>query len=135
MEYFEKAFGSEFEPHLDKDAAIKFILNSLLMDDEVNRLIELLDTTLQIGCLEGEPGWELERLEDKDRGLSGYSEWPSWAYYRASVEPDSFQLTYPEAFYNTKDFTSFVNQALAGYLNEHPEKQAEIEVLERLIAI
>jgi len=135
MEYYEKAFGSVFEPHQDKNAAIKFILNSLLMNGEVNRLIELLDLTLHIGCLEGEPGWELERLEDKDRSLPGYSEWPIWAYYRAAVEPDSFQLAYPEAYYNTKDFISFVNQALTGYSKEHPEKQSEIKVLEQLIAI
>lgn len=134
MDLFNKAFGNEFEPHLDKDAAIKFILNCLLMGHELDRLIELLDTSLEIGCIEGEPGWELERVEDKDRNLPGYSNWPEWAYYRAAVDPDSYQLSYPEAYYGTAEFMSFLKKALDAYLEQYPGKSGELEKLLHLIA-
>ncbi|MCL7422932.1 MAG: hypothetical protein M8364_18740 [Methylobacter sp.] len=133
MNLFLKAFGSEFEPHLDKDAAIKFILNTLLMDRDIERLIELLDISQNVGGIEGEPGWELERVEDKDRSLPGYSEWPNWAYFRAAVDPDFYELSHPEAYYTTEDFLRFVNLAVAAYLETYPEERNRLEDLIALL--
>lgn len=123
MDLFEETFGSEFEPHLDENAAIKFILNSLMMDKTLDRLIEIFDLSLNIGCIEGEPGWELERIEDKDRKLSGYSEWPDWAMYRVAVEPESYQLKYPEIYYRSDEFMAFVEKSLKVFSNKYPEKR------------
>lgn len=129
MNLFLKAFGSKFEPHLDKDATIKFILNTLLMDRDIDRLIELLDISQNVGGIEGEPSWELEQAEDKDRSLPGYSEWSNWAYFRATVDPDFYELSHPEAYYTTEDFLRFVNLAVAAHLETYPEERNRLAAL------
>ena len=116
---FNKAFNCEFEPHKDKDAAVKFILNTLVMDESMDRLVELLDLSQQVGCIEGEPGWELERVEDKDRELAGYAAWPRWAYFRAYVDPNYFELAEPESYYTVEDFKGFLCQAVNTCIDEN----------------
>ncbi|PCM44849.1 hypothetical protein [Marinobacter sp. ANT_B65] len=112
MDFFEKAFNCKFEPNKDKDAAIKFILNILIVNGSVDQLVSLLDLSQKVGCIEGDPGWELERIEDKDRELPGYAEWPSWAYFRAYVDPSCFELAVPESYYDSEDFKVFLRQAI-----------------------
>lgn len=133
MDLLKKAFGGKFEPHSDKDAAIKFILNILMMDKGMDRLIELLDASQEVGCIEGEPGWELERVEENDRGLVGYSDWPRWAYFRAFVDPDSYELITPEAYYTAEDFKSIASQAVNAYLSVHTEERGKLDALVGLI--
>jgi hypothetical protein len=133
MDLFQKAFGEKFEPHLDKDAAIKFILNILMMDKGMDRLLELIDVSQEVGCIEGEPGWELERVEENDRGLVGYSDWPRWACFRVFVDPDSYELVNPEAYYTAEDFKSFASQAVNTYLTVYAEERAKFEGLVSLI--
>lgn len=133
MDLFQKAFGGEFEPHLDKDGAIKFILNSLMMDKGMDRLFELLDVSQQVGCIEGEPGWEFERVEDGDRGLVGYSLWPHWASFRAFVDPESYELVAPEAYYTAEVFKGFASQAVDAYLSVHAGERGKLENVAGLI--
>lgn len=112
MDVFEKVFGCEMQPHRDEHTAIKLILSSLIMDKSVDRLIELLDPSYEVGCLEGEPGWELERIEKQDRARPAYQVWPDWADYRAYVDPELYELSTPEAYYKSTDFRSYLKQAM-----------------------
>jgi hypothetical protein len=132
MDFFNEAFGG-FQPHSDKDAAIKFALNSLLMDAKLVRLVDLIDSSTNVGCIEGEPGWELEHLEDSDRSLSGYLAWPHWAHYRAAVDPECYQLTYPEIFLDRGQFVFYVEKAVAAFLARFPQEKGTLNKLVALI--
>lgn len=133
MDLFEHAFGGEFEPHLDKDAALKLILHCLFIDRELERLTTLLDQTLNIGGLEGQPRWELARIEDQDRRLPGYSEWPKWACYRANVRPDEYPLSYPTAYYKAEEFSDFVTKVHTAYCARYPDQSHTLKKLLSLL--
>ena len=132
MDFFKDAFDG-FQPYLDEDAAIKFALNSLLMDRKLFRLVALVNKSSDVGCIEGDPGWELESIDESDRQLSGYSSWPEWASYRAAVDSDCFQLAHPEVYLKELEFKSYVKKALDAYLERNPDSRDELDELNRLI--
>jgi hypothetical protein len=132
VDFFNEAFGG-FRPHLDKDAAIKFALNSLLMDGKLIRLIDLIDSSTNVGCIEGDPGWELERLEESDRDLPGYLSWPDWACYRAAVDPECYQLAYPEIFLDRDQFFGYIERAVVAFLEKFPQEKESLNKLVDLI--
>jgi hypothetical protein len=98
VDYFAQAFGG-FDPSRDPDAALKFVLNAIMMHDRLDGLSSILTDGHEIGALEGEPGWTLER---RDSGLAGessaYRNWPPGARFRAYVDPNQFHLGHSEAF-------------------------------------
>lgn len=77
------------------------------------------------GGITGDPGWLLER-RDNGAGPVGYEGWPPGAAYRAAVDGDAYALKYPEAYYGKSEFSRFVGQALAAYLERNPERRSEL---------
>jgi hypothetical protein len=65
VDYFAKAFGG-FDPSGDPDAALKFVLNAILMDNRLDELSSIVTDGHEIGALEGEPGWTLERRDGRN---------------------------------------------------------------------
>ena len=53
MDYLKAAFGG-FAPHRDEDAAVKFVLNVVLMDNRVQELVELVVDGSPFGGIEGD---------------------------------------------------------------------------------
>lgn len=132
MDFFKEAFDG-FRPHLDEDAAIKFSLNVLLMEGRLKRLVDLISQSSNVGCIEGDPGWEIEHIINSDRGLPGYASWPEWASYRAAVDTDCYQLAYPEVYLSENDFFSYVEKAIKAYLEKHPHHLDDLNDLIKLI--
>lgn len=119
MDYLQQAFGG-LDPQTDQDAAVKFALNAILMDARLHELSCLLIDGHDIGGIEGEPGWIIER---RDTGPSGelpyYSEWPMNARFHVHVEPAAFELAYPDVFMEGHDFGRYVGKAMDTYLMEN----------------
>ena len=120
MDYLQQAFGG-LNPQTDQDAAVKLALDVIFMDNRLNELSCLLTDGHDIGGVEGEPGWLIER---RDMGPAGelpyYAEWPGKARFRAHVEPTSFELAYPDMFMEAGDFRRYVAKAIDAYLVENP---------------
>ena len=128
-DYYQEAFGG-FEQYEDPDAAVKFCLNIIAMGHAFSRLIRLLDESTNVGGISGVPGWLLERRNEGD--TRGYEHWPSGALFRASVDPDDYELGFPEGFYTAPAFAGFVHAILRAYVARHPDRAAEAE---RVIAL
>ncbi|MDO9404668.1 MAG: hypothetical protein Q7T87_11615 [Polaromonas sp.] len=119
MDYFQQAFGG-LNPQTDQDAAVKFALNAILMDARLHELSCLLIDGHDIGGIEGEPGWIIERRDTGPTGeLPYYSEWPMSARFHVRVEPAEFQLAYPDMFMEARDFHRYVGRAMDTYLTEN----------------
>ena len=116
MDYFFEAFG-RFDPQNDPDAAVKFVLNNILMDNRLTELSYLLTDGHEIGGIEGEPGWGVER---RDAGASGaiYGDvdWPAGTTFHAYVDEDSFTLGFPEQYLKADQFRNYVRQAMTAYV-------------------
>ncbi len=119
MDYLQQAFGG-LNPQVDTDAAVKFALNAILLDVRLQELSCLLIDGHDIGGVEGEPGWIIER---RDTGPVGerqyYSEWPMNARFHVHVEPTAFELAYPDMFMEAHDFHRYVGRAMDAYLTEN----------------
>ena len=116
MDYFKAAFGG-FAPHRDEDAAVKFALNVVLMDNRVQELAELVVDGSQPGGMEGEPGWILERRDVSDEGNeAAYPAWPADARFKATVDVDAYELQYPEYFMNREVFMKYLVPAIDAYV-------------------
>ena len=113
MDYFLMEHGG-FQPQSDQHAAVKFSLQSILTNHRLDELSNLLPEGGKIGQLEGDPGWSLERRDSFD--LQGFERWPVKADFRAYVFPESFQLAYPEKFYDRATFEAFIILAINSYL-------------------
>jgi hypothetical protein len=122
MDYLQEAFGG-FNPQADQDAAVKFALNIILMDERLNELSKLLTDGHKIGGVAGEPGWIIER---RDTGPSGdhsfYADWPKNTHFHAHVEPSAFELAYPDMFMEVEAFHSYVSKAIEAYVAKNPSK-------------
>ena len=129
MDFFSEAFGG-FDPISDKDAAMKFCLNAVLMDRRFVDLDRLLPDVSNVGDIEGEPGWIIERRNEGD--TLGYDGWPQPSRFRAFVEPDSYELAFPEFFYDRSAFISLVSSAVRAYCDRHPERGDVASILKRL---
>ena len=122
MDYFNDAFG-DFNPQGDPKVAVKFVLNSILMDDRLNELTCLLTDGHDIGGVEGEPGWIVERRDKGPSGdMPGYVDWPAGANFHVYVDRNSFELAYPEQFMKNDEFHSYVHKAIDAYIVKNPAK-------------
>lgn len=115
MDYLQQAFGG-LNPQTDKDAAVKIALNAILMDGRLHELSCLLINGHDIGGVEGEPGWIIER---RDTGPSGeipyYAEWPINTCFHVHVESKVFELGYPDMFMDDHEFRRYVGRAMVAY--------------------
>jgi len=126
MDYFNEAFGG-FYPDKDKDAALKFSLCILALDNRMEELLQLVQGVSNIGGIEGEPGWIIERREDGD--IIGYEKWPDNARFRAYVAPDGYMLSYPEFFADQRIFFQYVRMLIEAYRQYHSE---DAEITDRI---
>ncbi len=133
MSYIKEAFGG-LNPQTDRDAAVKFSLDSVLLDARLEELRDLLTEGSDLGGVEGEPGWTLER-RDKNNKSAGYVGWPPQARYRAFVDPAAYRLRFPERFYDAAGFHAYVRSALAAYSARHPEAKATISQILSLLSV
>lgn len=117
MDYLQQAFG-DLNPQTDQDAAVKFALNVILMDERLRELSYLLIDGHDIGGVEGEPGWMIERRNTGPAGeFPYYSEWPMNARFHVHVEPSAFELACPDMFMAAHDFYRYVGRAMDAYLS------------------
>jgi hypothetical protein len=131
-DYLNDAFGG-FNPLKDQDAALKFCLNALLMENRIEDINFLLPDFSEVGGFEGEPGWIVERRNTCE--IYGYENWPTFARFRAFVDPNSFELTYPEFYCDRPTFISFVRKAIRAYSWRNPVCTIEVtEILKTLSA-
>lgn len=122
MDYLQQVFGG-LNPQSDPDAAVKVALDVIFADNRLNELSCLLTEGNDIGGVEGEPGWLIER---RDMGPAGelpyYAGWPRNARFHVHVEPTEFELAYSDMFMTAGDFGSYVEKAVDAYLVENPTK-------------
>lgn len=106
-----------FQPQRDPHAAVKFALREILSDNRVAELAWVAEDGHEVGGAGGEPGWLIERRDSAvAEGATGYEEWPHWASFRASVDPDSFLLAYPEQFMTGEYFYGYLCEVLESYI-------------------
>ncbi|WP_263262287.1 hypothetical protein [Pseudomonas sp. RIT-PI-S] len=120
MNYLIKAFGT-FNPQADEDAAIKFIINIILMDHRTKTLAELISDENRIGGMEGDPGWLLERRDLVDIGdEKKYPRWPADACFYAVVDEQGYELGHPEIYMTREIFMNYVRTSMAAYIEVNP---------------
>jgi hypothetical protein len=123
MSYFKSAFGG-FDPHNDRDAAIKFVLNVILMDKNFAFLAHVIPENSSIGKIGGEPGWTLER-RDWPHLPGAYSQWPDGSRFRAYVDPEDYELAHPECFLDKAGFYRYALAAIHAYLERNPSEASD----------
>ena len=129
MDYFKAAFG-DFAPHRDEDAAVKFALNVVLIDNRVQELAALVIDGNQLGGMEGEPGWMLERRDVSDEGNeAAYPGWPEGARFMASVDKDAYRLQHPQYFMNRNAFLKYLVPAIDAYVAADPSRATDPAVV------
>lgn len=121
MEYFNTAFGG-FAPLKDKDGAVKFALNAILMDNRVQELSQLVVDGNPLGGIEGEPGWILERRDVADDNKVAYANWPKGARFMASVEEEAFRLQHSRCFMSRDAFIKYLTPAIDAYISADPSR-------------
>lgn len=131
MDYFNEAFG-DFHPDRDKDAAVKFSLCVLALENRMPELLRLIEGGTNFGGVEGDPGWMIERREVGD--TIGYEGWPDDGQFRAYVDPDGYSLSYPEFFMDQRKFFQYVGALVGVYGRRHPESSEVIRRIEEVIA-
>jgi hypothetical protein len=130
MSLFTDAFGI-FEPHRDKDAGGKLVLESLFTTNRLDDLAEMLTSGSRLGGLGGEPGWTLER-RDEGNSAPGYASWPEGARYRTFVDPEAFALATPERYYARDEFHQLVKTILNAYTPSGAAKAVTGKILRLL---
>jgi len=130
-DYAPDAFGGFF-PQSDEHSAAKFALNLLAMDDRIEDLVMLLTEDDPVGALGGEPCWELERHDDGNLAI-GYANWPRGAKYRAWVQPEAYDLAYPERFYSKAEFHQLVRAILDAYVARNPHEAGTVAKVAALL--
>jgi len=118
VDFLGEAFGG-FNPQSDKDAALKFSLDVLLLDNRSLDLLEIVKGGNRFGGVEGVPGWTIERREHGE--VLGYENWPEGARFRAYVDPTAYALAYTEFYADTPMFMRYVRAIVAVYEKHHPE--------------
>jgi len=130
-DYTPDAFGGFF-PQSDEHAAAKFALNELAMDDRIDDLVELLTEGDPVGALGGEPCWQLDRRDDGDTAID-YDTWPRGAKYRAWVDPEAYDLAYPERYYSKVEFHQLVRAIIDAYLARNPRQAEQVAKVAALL--
>lgn len=131
MDYSKEAFG-EFQPESDKDAAIKFSLCVLVLDNRIDELLRLVEGGDNFGGVEGEPGWVIERREEGEH--VGFEDWPEGAMFSAYVNPDSYLLAYPVFYADRRTFFQYVKAVVGAYKRHSSEKAETIKRIEEIVA-
>lgn len=130
-DYFQAAFGA-FDPQHDQNAAAKFVLNILMMDDRLDELGDVLTDGHAIGALEGDPGWIVERRDSGPSGdMPGYENWPKGANFRFYVDPSEFELAHPEVFLGAREVCNYLCKILDAYLSVKPMNTLAVQRLRR----
>lgn len=112
IDCYRQAFGL-LDPHHDRDVSAKFALSVLVMDECFDELADLITDGNDVGALEGEPGWIIERRDSGPSGqMPGYADWPDGKAFRAFVDPAAFALAYPEVFLDTATFRGYVRRLM-----------------------
>ena len=119
VDYYQSAFGG-FSPQKDEDAAVKFILHCILVADSFEVLPHLIEENHQIGAIEGDPGWRLERRDECNESNPAFFDWPAGSRFCARVEPDAYELAYPRYFMNRPQFMTYLRSALKAYVDANP---------------
>ncbi|MEH6461362.1 hypothetical protein [Chitinimonas sp. JJ19] len=128
-DYFKTAFGG-FAPHRDEDAAVKFALNVVLLDNRLDELVEVVVDGSQLGGIEGDPGWMLERRDVADEGNeAAYPGWPVGARFKASVDEDAYRLQHPEYFMSYEGFMKYLALAIDAYVAADPARKTTPSVV------
>ncbi|HDR9491700.1 hypothetical protein [Burkholderia stabilis] len=130
MDYFNEAFGG-FNPESDRDAALKFSLCVLVLDSRMQELLQLIEGGNDIGGVEGDPGWIIER---RDEG-GGYEGWSNGAEFRAFVDPNEYSLSHPEFFVDRRTFIQYVVALMKVYRRRHHDETDVIRRIAELIGI
>lgn len=130
MDYFNEAFGG-FNPESDRDAALKFSLCVLVLDSRMQELLQLIEGGNDIGGVEGDPGWIIER---RDEG-GGYEGWSNGAEFRAFVDPNEYSLSHPEFFVDRRIFIQYVVALMKVYRRRHHDETDVIRRIAELIGI
>jgi hypothetical protein len=112
-DYLREAFGS-FDAEKDKDAALKFALYIMVLDDRIDRLLNLMAPKIRAASIGGDPGWEIERREITD--LEGYEDWPEGATVHASVDPRGYELAHPDFYCDHLTFFEYAQRILLAYI-------------------
>jgi hypothetical protein len=100
------------------------------MDDRLEELASVLTDGHDIGGIEGEPGWIIERRDTGPSGkMQGYAEWPVGKNFRVHVDENSFSLRYPEQFLETEEFHDYVRKAMDAYLNHHSSNNSTVSLV------
>ncbi|QYF95822.1 hypothetical protein KY495_12070 [Massilia sp. PAMC28688] len=127
MDYFKGAFG-DFSPHADPVVAAKFVINAVFMDERFDELASLLTDGHDIGGIEGEPGWTIER---RDTAMPAdepyYQQWPEGAVFRVFVDPDSFELGQPEVYLERQNFHRLVRKAVSAMVTKNPSSASKTD--------
>lgn len=110
-------FFKGFSAQRDLDAAMKFSLNCILMEDRIEHLSWLATDGHQFGGVSGAPGWEVERRDSSSSAdAGGYESWLEWASFRAYVDPNSYSLAHPEFYMSGEGFYGLLCTALDSYI-------------------
>ena len=135
MDYLQEAFGG-FNPQVDQDAAVKFALSIILMDERFGELSCLLIDGHDVGGVEGEPGWIIERRDTGPSGdMPGYAGWPKTAHFHAHVDSSGYELAYPDIFMEIDAFHSYVSKAIAAYVAKNPSKENMVQSVIPLLQV
>ena len=129
MDYLYRAFG-DFKPQLDQDAAVKFVISIILMDERFDDLGCLLTDGHEIGGIGGDPGWIIERRDTGPSGdKPGYANWPDDARFHVHVDAKGYELAYPDMFMKENEFYEYVKKGLQAYIIANPLRTSEVTPL------
>jgi hypothetical protein len=120
VDYFQAAFGG-FAPQDDEDAAIKFILNCILVTERFDILPSLIQEDHPIGRLEGDPEWTLQRRDVSKEAFPAFGDWPAGSRFCAYVDPSSYELAHPKFFMDRSTFMGYLRAALKAYAEANPQ--------------
>ena len=103
----DKGEYSNWDSHHDVDAALKIILNTLVLDCRILELSEVFSPESPVVALEGEPGWELELL-GKEPGLPIRLS----SSMQACIEPEAYFLSFPQFVCSVSEFSQYLIEGL-----------------------
>jgi hypothetical protein len=129
------------DPQHDKDASVKFILDVLLLGkrfigDSVSIAQLIYEKNEFFHGIGGDPGWSLSRKQPPNAMEGRFDPdivWPEGATFRAYVDPDDYELKYPEMFLTKAEFYDYLQKGIDAFLERHPDKLHLVEPLINLM--
>ncbi len=134
MKKFQTIAG-EFAPQEDLDASVKFALNEIFSANRLKVLADLIGSDGELGAVEGEPGWILEKRIFEYDGVEEHIAWPKDAEFFAHVNPESYQLKYPTFYMTRSQLYEYIAVAIQNCLRSGCpiEEMGGVEKLNQLI--